>query len=490
MSNQASFRCSKTALALILIAYLALGAAYTLKTPRWEAPDEPAHFNYILHLAEGKGLPVLRPGDYPHEYLEELKAARFPAEMSVEPLRYEFYQPPLYYALGAVIWRLLSFLGEERFFALRLFSVALGGGLLYLAWRIVREIFPQDRTLALGTAAFVAFTPMHVAMMAAVNNDSLAEIILAGVMWQLIVLLKRGEVGRLRLVALGVLLGAGLLTKTTTSIALPLALVFACLLPGRRENSVGYRFALIFLPVLLLALPWLLRNAMVYGDFDLLGWKRHSEVVVGQPRTAEWLARLRAFGLGKELLLTTFRSFWAQFGWMGVLVDERIYLVLAFLCGLAGVGFVFFLISAPWGKETLFQKEALMLLASCAFLTLVLFMWYNLQFVQHQGRYLFPALIPFGLAFTLGLREALSRKRARTVAGFFLLLLLGLGVWGFFRGHFSDWGAIVCGGVALVFFLRGFLPARFDAEIFALSYLGLFVLDIVCLWGFIIPYLK
>jgi hypothetical protein len=29
-------------------------------------------------------------------------------------------------------------------------------------------------------------------------------------------------------------------------------------------------------------------------------------------------------------------------------------------------------------------------------------LYYNLTFVQHQGRYLFPALIPIGLAFAIG----------------------------------------------------------------------------------------
>jgi len=30
---------------------------------------------------------------------------------------------------------------------------------------------------------------------------------------------------------------------------------------------------------------------------------------------------------------------------------------------------------------------------------------YNIKYVQFQGRYLFPALIPIGLAFTVGFRQ-------------------------------------------------------------------------------------
>jgi hypothetical protein len=48
------------------------------------------------------------------------------------------------------------------------------------------------------------------------------------------------------------------------------------------------------------------------------------------------------------------------------------------------------------------QSRQLTLLAFLALLTLLAFIWYNTQFVQHQGRYLFPALIPVGLALGLG----------------------------------------------------------------------------------------
>jgi hypothetical protein len=38
-------------------------------------------------------------------------------------------------------------------------------------------------------------------------------------------------------------------------------------------------------------------------------------------------------------------------------------------------------------------------------LTVLVYIYYNTTFVQHQGRYLFPALVPIGLAFTVGLRQ-------------------------------------------------------------------------------------
>ena len=36
------------------------------------------------------------------------------------------------------------------------------------------------------------------------------------------------------------------------------------------------------------------------------------------------------------------------------------------------------------------------------------FLWYNLTYVQHQGRYLLPALLPIALVYCVGLRAAVG----------------------------------------------------------------------------------
>ncbi|MDP2727523.1 MAG: hypothetical protein Q8P59_08250, partial [Dehalococcoidia bacterium] len=91
-------------LALILLAYLSLGSAYAINTPLWQAPDEPAHFNYIRYLAQGKGFPILQMGDYNFDYMAQITAAHFPPQMSIDPIRYESHQPPLYYLLETPIY--------------------------------------------------------------------------------------------------------------------------------------------------------------------------------------------------------------------------------------------------------------------------------------------------------------------------------------------------------------------------------------------------
>jgi hypothetical protein len=56
---------------------------------------------------------------------------------------------------------------------------------------------------------------------------------------------------------------------------------------------------------------------------------------------------------------------------------------------------------------------------------------YNLRYLQPQGRYLFPAIFPIGVFFTLGVRELARERYAQLVfsllfAGLFLLNLLFL----------------------------------------------------------------
>jgi hypothetical protein len=106
MSETWRTRATRWLLPAILLAYLLLGTLYAVHTPAWQAPDEPAHYNYIQYLAEQRRFPILKPGDFPAQYLEEIKAAHFPPEMSIAPIRYEYHQPPLYYLLAVPVYRL------------------------------------------------------------------------------------------------------------------------------------------------------------------------------------------------------------------------------------------------------------------------------------------------------------------------------------------------------------------------------------------------
>jgi 4-amino-4-deoxy-L-arabinose transferase-like glycosyltransferase len=192
--------------------------------------------------------------------------------------RYEDYAPPLYYLLAAPIYALT----DGWITAIRLFSVVLGGALVIVAYLIGAEAYPDQRHFALGGAAFVAFVPQHLAMMSAVNNDPLAELLIALVVLQSLRLFRSPVISRRRLIVLGVTLGLGLLTKATFYYtAIPMALI-AVVLYARRYPLRLTRVVIVFVPALLIGAVWWLRNLIVYGGFDVMGLARHNAVVVGQ----------------------------------------------------------------------------------------------------------------------------------------------------------------------------------------------------------------
>jgi hypothetical protein len=403
-------------LSVIIGLYLVLGVAYAVFTPAWQIPDEPAHYNYIAHVVHTGQLPVLEPGDYPFDYLEEIKAARFPPSMSIEPIDYEAHQPPLYYLLAVPLFASTADLPlNQQLVALRLLSVIAGGGLLFLTYHIVQTIFSHDTSLALTTTALVAFIPMHITMTAAVNNDALAELVVASILF-VSVLRAYSRLGRQQFVLVGgVLYGLGLLTKTTTYPAVIVLFAGEAVhwwLDERGKSGFSVRPLVTLAGVALaLSLWWFTRNAVVYGSHDVFGLERHDAVVVGQPRTADWIAQHGWVAYWDRAGEFTFKSFWGIFGWMGVFMDQRIYVLLALLTGVAVVGFILYLMrdAANPARTSNRQRAALGLLGLDLLLTMVVYVWYNTTFVQHQGRYLFPGLIAIALFAALGWRQVTPR---------------------------------------------------------------------------------
>jgi 4-amino-4-deoxy-L-arabinose transferase-like glycosyltransferase len=168
----------------------------------------------------------------------------------------------------------------------------------------------------------------------------------------------------------------------------------------------------MFLPALLLSAPWFVRNGLTYGWSDPTGQARHDLVVEGQMRPLEYVAREGWDGYWKRAVTFTFQSFWGQFGWMGVVLPRYIYRGLALFSILLLAGFLWWLFDRRRPRLTPHQRFGLILLFASGILTGLMFAWYNTKFLQHQGRYLFPALIPLGTAAALGL-DRLARLLPR-----------------------------------------------------------------------------
>ena len=398
-----SGRAEWAVLAVILAAYLALAGLYAVRTPDWQAPDEPAHYNYVQQIADEGRLPVIAPGDWQQEYQEQLKASRFAPELlgRLDTIQYEDHQPPLYYLLLAPVYAL----SDGDLLALRLTSALLGAGVVTAAWAALRAAFPGRPVLALSGAGFVAFLPQHLSILASVNNDALAELVVALTLWAVVVYLR--GMRPIHPATLGALAGVALITKTTIYFVAGIV-ALTILLRGRRERwprrVAAAHLAAAILPALLIGGAWWVRNLHVYGGTDFVGLERHDAVTVGQMRTDEYIEVV----LGGEerqylanLLRTTFHSFWGQFGWMAVPLPGTVYRALGGITLGVLAGAALFARQQGWPR-TLDgpERDTLLLFAVTIALVTVAFALYNLDFVQFQGRYLYPALVP--LAFVVG----------------------------------------------------------------------------------------
>ncbi len=433
-SQRQLFSTQHVLLAAILVVYVVVAGLFAVHTPPWQAPDEPAHYNYIAQVAENGCCPVIEVGDWNSAYLDELKTAHFAPELlgNFAAIQYEDHQPPLYYLLQSLVYKLT----DGSLIALRLFSALLGGGIVLCTYAVGILLLPDRPQVALGAATLTAFLPQHLAILTSVNNDFLSGLIIGLTLLGTLHYL-RGD--RVKPWHLGLLVGIGLLTKLSTLFLggiVPLAILLKWW-SGRRDKQLSIR-ALIS-PLISFALPALIlggimwvHNVDVYGFPDVFGQRQHNLVVADQPRTAALIASV---GFGQYLqtaLQTTFNSFWGQFGWMALPLPEWMYPLFLALLIVAGTGLIINRVSVK--KSTVaWQWNAWVILAITALLAVLAYIYYNLEFLQLQGRYMFAGIIPFSLGMALGidawrrlLLKRFSIARWLTIAVFLLLAPLDI----------------------------------------------------------------
>ena len=452
---------------LLLGLSLLRGMLYGAIIPPWQAPDEPWHFEHA-RLVYDKGRPVTwgdRSPELQQAIIASMEDYRFwdfiPWAMPPgEIVKYgELHQPSLYYQLSAWTLRFTADRGMvTQLYVMRLVSVLLGGVVVLLAYLSTRILFPEDGFLQVAVPGFIAFLPMHTYITSVVNNDVLAEVAASLGICSVVLGLRYGfslrgwsstGVSLLWLALLGLSLPLGFFSKRTffflvpvafLAVPLALALHFPRTRLGRLAVVLGIG-GLVTAGILLWRSGWFLQRwSHIYTRLAY---------TAAYPDPGSLLAVLRE--MYPQYAEYLFKSFWAFFGWLTIELGVVWYVFLIAACLAALVGLIFLSVRVAKGmaKMSAWQGVTLALFALSALvivaLTVVTLLNYEAGAIEWawkgqmpQGRYLSPAIIPIATLLTLGWRELIPvRYRFQG-----LIVLLG----------------------------------------------SLFLLDLICLCGYIIPY--
>jgi hypothetical protein len=327
-----------------------------LGQPVWSRVDEAAHYDVIAQYAHGvyphdsvtairdETLEVMIRTDV-YGFVVDNEYARPDLEAGFQPMpsglsqaaqvlwirrhgfefSYEAFQPPLYYVAALPAWAAGNALGGAigAVYGVRIFDALLAALLAPLVMLIVLRIWPVAGAAAWGAVVLTAVLPGVALNLTSVTNDVLVTVL--GAVCLLVAI--GGEWTRRRVVAVGLLFGAALLTKTTAIALVPaLALV---LLNRRRGGGVRPMLSAFAISAACIV-PWLISNLVIYGE--LITTKEQVAMAAFPPRTADP-------GFWSVSTLHSFVTFWSGDPFLSVPGAVALAVVAALLTalGLAGL---------------------------------------------------------------------------------------------------------------------------------------------------------
>jgi len=454
----------------LIVAHIVLAANYAAVTPYRQAgvvlgwgrpqqvvdigaPDERQHVNYVIHLLKTHSFPVFNPND---KNLGET---------------YQSHQPPAYYLLAAA-WSTITGASDleqrDSGLKLRALNIVLGAGTVAGVFFLAFWGF-RNPEVALTAAAFTALLPMFTALSGAVSNDPLLILLCTWVLAVTALCLRDGWSWK-RVIAIGVLTGLAMLTKTTALALVPI-LLLAAFLPqevpkpeynpeestlealGALDSAPKRKPAFAMLCVagvlaLVIVGPWWARNQSLYKD--PLAINAFNQAFKGSPQKSALVEGFQASDPDSSAEMTywkdwvgwwTARSFFGVFGnmdiWLnetgtsftgtsqkGVVAPNTLYRICLAMVVLCVIGWIWAMTKGEW-KAT---KSVQILNAAFAVIVLLLFLKFNMQYFQAQARYLFPALGPISCAVAIGVWQMLGTRRVLALP-VVAILLLGLNLY-------------------------------------------------------------
>ncbi len=310
--------------------------------------DEQAHFNYIAYLLEYHRLP------------ESGGSTRDNATGAAAT--FENYQPPLYYlvcALPVALWQTAGW--SRSYLAARVISLLAGLALLPLIF-LITVAFGLDRSVAAGSVIVTSILGSFVRFSSLVSNDTLCWLF-SGLAIYLWVKSERESPARPNRLLWCLAMIAGLLTKLSVLLLLPLPLLYS-LLKGNWKQAL--KWSVWAIVVLVTTLPIWIRNAQIFGAIFPLSagfgkWGNESGAI------------LSVLAYAARSFFFPWQEFWGS--WPGSLFLLSVVLVCMYLTISSG--------------EQLKKLREPILFCLLVFTGIGGFAWLNVHYFQAEGRYLF-----------------------------------------------------------------------------------------------------
>ena len=357
-------RSVKQPITLILLAFVILSFASSVINPLFESTDELRHYRFVQNIIQLKSLPIQgegcnAQGHHPPLFYALGAAATFwidtgkPACTNLEnnPFwQYRYWEVGddnknqyLHTAAEAFPWT-----GEAlAVHIVRGLNVLIGAGVVYLTWLLGRMLWPKRPSLALGSAAFVAFNPMFVYMAGSINNDVIAALSGTAVLVASVKLVQsKAGLTRRWGIWLGVLFGVALMSKfNLAAVAVLLETAVTWVAWRKKQWRLWWEANLLIAAfTLLIAGWWFVRNQILYGEPT--GFERLTEL---------WGVRNPADSWGVAIfeLPYTWTSLWGRFGYGQVPLPDGIYRWLGWLVGVGLLGLVMRFLPIAWFQQRL-----------------------------------------------------------------------------------------------------------------------------------------
>lgn len=414
--------------------------------PIWHTPDEQAHFGQVAFVSEKgrnpKGgeldlteeiyaseqlLGTLRDKygnnkftfhpeyriDYTDSYIGKYEAsisALSKSEAKKQFIYTEASRYPILYYLPAT-WLYRIFYDADIFikvFLVRLWSLVIFIGTIYIVFRIGKLLFPKDNLSSLTLPILVGFQPMMVFSNIGVNSDALGNFLFVLFLYLCVRILTRQAKKRdLIATILAAILAA--YSKPQFIIALPL-LVFLFFWMTLRDFSGSKRRILVHIVLsilILLSVLYFFPIGPVKLIFRLLE-------IINVSSFIKYSLEYTLPHAVKEVL----PWYWGIYDWLGVTYSRGVHRIINRILFLAGIGVLIWLYKVvknrDWKKKEFEAIVFLNIAAIVYFIALSFYdwmLWYTSKYqLGIQGRYFFPVISVHMLMLLIGFSQLFPTK--------------------------------------------------------------------------------